>query len=165
MFSGEEQTRGSSRSPRADTLGVSFSLWCSDRGQPDRHRGTQEGRCSNEMGSRPLCKFQSCGHMGGQSLVFRDLRDGSVFVFVFSIILKHISKGKIHSGSPVCLFCSLVISQRALLLLYDFSSLLPWREARELTTFPSNLTLVFFLSWATKAFLCEAEKYLSKQNM
>lgn len=45
--------------------------------------------------------------------------------FFFSVTLKYTSKGKIHSSSPVCLFCSLVISQRALLLLYDFSSLIP----------------------------------------
>lgn len=63
---------------------------------------------------------------GGQSLVFSIWRDGSIFFFfLFPVTLKHTSKGKIPSGSPVYLFCSLMTSQRVFLIQYDFSSLIP----------------------------------------
>ena len=63
------------------------------------------------------------------------------FFFLFPVTLKHTSKGKIPSGSPVYLFCSLMTSQRVFLIQYDFSSLIPWREVWKLTTFPSDLPL------------------------
>lgn len=157
VSSGEEQTRGPCRSPGAGTLGESFSLWCSYGGQPSRQQKHPGEKVLKWDGKPAIVQISELWALdlvggGGQSLVFRDFERWLHFCFCFSITLKHTSKKKIHYGSPVGLFCSLVISLRTLLLLHDFSSLIPWRGVRELPAFPSNLALVFFLSWAMRTF-------------
>lgn len=79
--SGEEQTGGSSRRPGAGTLGESFSPRCSDEGQPGRHRGTPGGEVPKRDGKPATVDISELWGHGGQSLVFRVLRDGSIFFF------------------------------------------------------------------------------------
>lgn len=130
-------------------------------GPPGRHRGAQEGRMHKTKWQAGHCaNFRAVGFWRSVFFSFQCLeRDGSIFVWCFFQLHWQTSKGKIHSGSPVCLCCSPVTSQRASLILYDFSSLIPWRRVQEPKTFSSNLTWVFFPNWATEDFLFEAKKY------
>lgn len=79
--SGEEQTGGLSRRPGAGTLGESFSPRCSNEGQPGRHRGTPGGEVPKRDGKPATVDISELWGHGGQSLVFRVLRDGSIFFF------------------------------------------------------------------------------------
>lgn len=62
-----------------------------------------QGKPATVQSSEPWLRWLSLWFSGSGELVP-----------VFPITLKHTSKGKIHSGSPIYLFSSLVTSQRAL---------------------------------------------------